>query len=436
MLELQQSYLRSDKIIESIQLLANASDLLASGKNYDATLDAIAKLLVSSLASWCTIDLVQDEGRIERVAAAHRNPAKNHLIQEVLKKYPPSPTAGRGVYKVIKTAKSILIPELTETDWKKRAESAEHLRLIIDLGSTSYMCVPLIVMGRVVGSIMLLSSERVYDERDLFTTESVAHKIAMAVDNVSMFRKMQATIEELQATQKQLIQSAKMSALGTVCAGIAHEVNNPLTVVRLNLENIENSLDAHDIHDQAIRNCIEKANRNVERIVQIVTNVQQFSRKSDLAQTEVDIAALIDSSLTLFEEQFRVQQIKVEKHFPAEPVFINADPSSLQQVFVNVISNARDAIIAKGEFGEGKIKIVFAQDNSSLHIEFFDNGVGLSNFVKERAFEPFFTTKDAGKGTGLGLSISHSIMARHKGEISFEPAEGDGARVHIRLPKP
>ncbi len=418
---------------EMIQLLAKASDLLLSGANYDAMIDSVAKLLVSSLATWCAIDLVNDKGEIERVAVAHKDSEKADLVKLVLTKYPPRPTAKRGVYRVIATGQPILIPHLSRSDWEARAESEEHLQLIETLGSSSYMCVPLLVSSRVVGSIMLLSSERTYSQEDLLTAERIASKISMAVDNVVMFRKMQATITELKSTQEQLIQSSKMSAIGTVCAGIAHEVNNPLTVVRLYLEHIENAIEAYGIQDESILRYMQKANTNLDRVVEIISNIKTFSRQSDFCFATVDITAIVDTSLALFEEQFRVQRINVDKAFPSEPVLLAGDPSSIQQVFVNILSNARDAINEQPRSG-GEIRIAVRKNDRDVEIVISDDGQGVAPSAKDRVFEPFFTTKPVNQGTGLGLSISHGIVSRHRGEISFDSVEGHGSRVRVSLP--
>jgi C4-dicarboxylate-specific signal transduction histidine kinase len=414
-------------------LLAKASDLLANGSNYDATVEAVAKLLVSSLAMWCAIDLVNDEGKIERVAVAHRQSEKADLVKLLLTKYPPRPSAQRGVYRVIESGKSIVIPHLTFEDWSARAESKEHLDLILSLGSSTYMCVPLIASGRVVGSIMLLSSERTYGDSDLQIAQRIANKISMAVDNVSMFRKMQTTIDELRATQRQLIHSTKMSAVGTVCAGIAHEVNNPLTVVALYLEYIENSLEAYGIQDESILKYSEKAKANLKRVVDIVSNVKSFSRKSDLLTQTMNVCAVVEKALALFQDQFRIQQIRVEKIGTVEQVLIVGDPSSIQQVFVNLFSNAADAIKAKHRSG-GKITFEIRTFDQAVEILVSDDGVGAGPEIQDRVFEPFYTTKPVNEGTGLGLSISHGIIHRHKGEIFFDSTEGRGSCVRVRLP--
>jgi C4-dicarboxylate-specific signal transduction histidine kinase len=413
---------------EALHLLARATDLIAKCTDYEATLECIADLLVSSLASWCVIDLVTDDGKIERVAVKHRNPAKVELTQRMFQNHPAKPTATRGVYKVIATGKSILIPEMTEADWARRADSDEHLRMIMELGSTSYMCVPLKARNRVVGSIMLFSNERTFQAQELETTEQLARCIAMAVDNVHMFRKMQST-------QEQLIHSAKLAALGVISAGIAHEVNNPLTIIKGLLKNFEISLAKKDnpaLED--FKTVYEKANRSIGRIVKIVQHVKDFSRQSDAKFESLELQNLIESSLTLFEQQFYLCDITVIKNFPAEPLMVLGDFNRLEQVLVNIFANAKDAIKAKTDGCGGHIGIHLDSVNGKCRISITDNGIGFNSTLKERVFEPFFTTKDVGLGTGLGLSISHGIIKEHRGHITIHSIENMGAEVLIELP--
>lgn len=414
---------------EALQLLARATDLLAKCTDYEATLECVADLLVSSLATWCGIDLVTDDGKIERVAVTHRDPAKAELTRKMLLKYPAKPTARRGVYRVIETGESIMISEAPESLWARRADDPEHLRMILELGSTSYMCVPLKARGKVVGSVMLYSGERTYDALDLDTAEQLARCIAMAVDNVHMFRKMQAT-------QAQLIQSAKLAGLGVISAGIAHEINNPLTIIKGQLKCFElflakNKNSAHTEFQQYS----EKINKSIARIVKIVNHVKDFSRQSEGEYLPLDLRSLVESSLVLFEQQFYLNEIKVHKMFPELPLLVRGDFNRLEQVLVNIFANAKDAIRARSGAGGGNIHITLDTYEDQARIRISDDGIGICATQKERVFEPFFTTKVVGQGTGLGLSISHGILKDHQGRIELSSEENQGTQVLIHLPQ-
>jgi len=415
---------------EAVQLLAKATDLLAKCTDYEATLECIADLLVSSLANWCTIDLLNEEGKLERAAVTHRDPTKADITKRMLVKYPAKPGIKRGVYKVIETGESILIPSASESMWALRADSAEHLKMILELGSTSYMCVPLKARGRVVGSIMLLSGERIYDEIDLQTAEQLARCIAMAVDNVQMFRKMQSA-------QAQLLQSAKMAALGVMSAGIAHEINNPLTIIKGHLKIFENHLEKKENPArEEFQSYSEKINRNIDRIVNIVQHVKEFSRQSHAELKTLSLEKLVESSLTLFEQQFFLSDIKVHKSFPQISPTVLGDFNRLEQVLVNIFVNAKDAIKARPNMDGGniRIRISIQAHNQKAKITIQDDGIGIQSELQEHVFEPFFTTKDVGQGTGLGLSISHGIIKDHGGHIEFHSEKNKGTQLVIELP--
>jgi two-component system NtrC family sensor kinase len=300
--------------------------------------------------------------------------------------------------------------------------------MILELGSTTYMVVPLIARGRVVGSIMLLSDERTYDEVDLDTAEKLARCIALAVDNVYMFRKMQSA-------QDQLVHSAKLAALGVILAGIAHEVNNPLAIIRGQLKCFE--MDLTKAKNPALglfKSYVEKIHRNIDRIVKIAQHSKDFSRQSAQQFSKVEIPELVDSSLTLFEQQFHLNEISIHKNFLEKDLAILGDFNRLEQVLINIFSNAQDAIQAHPRVGGGNIHITVDSIEDDCRISISDDGIGLSSTFKDRVFEPFFTTKDVGHGTGLGLSISHGIIKDHNGKIEFTSAHEKGTKIIIRLP--
>ncbi|MES2963179.1 MAG: ATP-binding protein [Bdellovibrionota bacterium] len=420
---------------ERLQLLAQAAELLENGTDYEKTLDCVARLLVSSLASWCTIDLVNQEGGVERVAVAHRDVRKDELTKLMLRRYLASPNAKNGVYRVIETREAILRPVLTREDWARRADDPRHLDMIMELGSTSYMCVPLVARARVVGAFILFSDLRTYDEDDLETALELARLIAMAVDNVSMFRKMKATLDELESTHHQLVQSSKLAAIGLISAGIAHEINNPLTVIRCYLTRLESMFERGTPPGRwEFTYFSDKMNRSVDRIVKIVNNVKEFSRRSDRCTEKVDLRAVTETSLALFDEVLKIQRIQVETHWPLARAFVRGDTNRLEQVIVNVISNARDAITSRHQLG-GRIIIAVAVLDGGVRITVTDDGHGMTPDQRKRVFEPFYTTKEAGRGTGLGLSISQGIVEDHGGRIEIDSREGYGTTVTMRFPR-
>jgi len=262
---------------EALRLLASASDLLDKCTDYEATIEMTANLLVSSLASWCAIDLVTEDAKIERVIVVHHDPSKADAAKQILLHHPADPTANRGVYRVIETGQSFLTPNAT---WNHRADNSEHLRLLTELGSSSYMCVPLKARGRVVGSIVLLSGERTYDERDLRTAEELARYIAMAVDNVRMFRKMQEAIK----------------ARDEFLAILSHELRTPLNVI----QGWVDILKSENLGEAGFRQAIDILDRNSRLQSHLINDLLDVSRiisgKLTMELEPVDLRQVLNSA--------------------------------------------------------------------------------------------------------------------------------------------
>jgi signal transduction histidine kinase len=245
-------------------------------------------------------------------------------------------------------------------------------------------------------------------------------------------------LRELQTAQSSLIQSGKLAALGEVSSGLAHELNNPLTIIAGYLELIRGSIQsgAAGIPDVVeLESHLQKIERNVERMKVIIRHIMEFARESRPEKKPTLLNDVIRKSFILINEQLRLRKIKIDMDLcPGLVVLI--DESRLEQVFINLLSNARDAIHeAHGQAG-GEIRVLSrVLSSSEIEIEISDNGIGMTEETRSRIFNPFFTTKEAGKGTGLGLSISHGIVQDHGGSIQCFSEKGKGTSFHIRLPR-
>lgn len=245
---------------------------------------------------------------------------------------------------------------------------------------------------------------------------------------------LQSTLAELQTTQDQLLQSAKLAALGSLCAGMAHEVNNPLTIIRGYIEQIELLLQRHgNVEYGLVRSSFDKINRSIDRIVQLIKNVKDFSRQSETNFAAVKVPTLINSCLALLEQQFYLRQIQVHRAYFENEVEILGDSTRLEQVFINILTNAMDAIEAVPHRKSGDIEIQVTHTADKVTIRITDNGIGIDPTLTEKVFDPFFTTKEVGRGTGLGLSISHRIVKDHYGTIELIPRP-EGASIVIEFP--
>lgn len=244
-------------------------------------------------------------------------------------------------------------------------------------------------------------------------------------------------LRELQNAQSSLIQAGKLAALGEVSSGLAHELNNPLTVVAGYIELIRGALQAGQtstLDFGELEDYLQKMERHVHRMKLIIRHIMEFARESKPVKQPTPLNQVIEKSFILINEQLRLKKIDIQMDLsPALVALI--DESRLEQVFINLLTNARDAIYeAHGEAG-GTIQIRSrVLSSSELEIEISDNGIGMTEEIKSRIFNPFFTTKEVGKGTGLGLSISHGIVQDHGGSIYCVSEKGKGTTFRIRLP--
>jgi histidine kinase len=239
--------------------------------------------------------------------------------------------------------------------------------------------------------------------------------------------------------EQQLIQASKMATLGEMASGVAHELNQPLAVIKtagsILMKKLQKSVLADD---ETLRNVSGKIDANVDRASNIIEHMRQFSRKYDARRERTQINAVIEKAFEMFDQQFKVRGITTEWDLdPALPT-IMAEPNRLEQVFVNLFINARDAIEERWELHDddknGKtIRIVTYQDDDTIVVEICDSGIGIPPAIAGKIFEPFFTTKDVGKGTGLGLSISYGIVSELGGEIFVKPSTEGGACFVMRF---
>jgi PAS domain S-box-containing protein len=241
-------------------------------------------------------------------------------------------------------------------------------------------------------------------------------------------RKLEATVGELSATTQQLWQASKLATMGELSASIAHELNNPLATVALRVEN----LLVHLADDDQQRRPLEIITQEVDRMATLVDNLLQFSRRSHRQITTVNVGEEISKSVDFVRYHLRTHKIEVVREFADRLPTIQADCQQLRQLFLNLLTNASDAMPQGGKL------TVRATSNSArdagVCIDFADSGEGITPENLEMIWEPFFTTKGEGKGTGLGLAICRRIVEEHGGTISIITQIGHGTTVSILLP--
>ena len=260
-------------------------------------------------------------------------------------------------------------------------------------------------------------------ERELMA--AIGRQIATSVENARLYQRACLALEDLQHAQEQLLQSEKMSAAGQLIAGVAHELNNPLTAIL----GYAQLLEAEGLSERA-HDYVSKLFKQAQRTHRVVQNLLSFARQRKPQREEVDIRKVLDETLALRDYDLKVNNIGVERDAPAEAAVIVADPHQIEQVFLNIINNSVDAILETGRAGKLKIRVFC--ENGHVCTQFSDDGPGMKD--PKRIFDPFYTTKSVGKGTGLGLSICYGIVKEHAGDITAHNGAEGGAVVEVRLP--
>ncbi|HEY7160072.1 MAG TPA: ATP-binding protein, partial [Acidobacteriota bacterium] len=238
---------------------------------------------------------------------------------------------------------------------------------------------------------------------------------------------IQRTLQRLKSTQDELVQTEKLSAIGKFVAGVAHELNNPLTGVIGFSEMLQDT--KMNEHQQIYLNRIIDS---AERCHKIVQSLLSFSRRRRLERTSVNINQLIESTIEIFKYELPVSNVEVTSDFAANLPALLIDPHQIQLVFLNILNNARQAIESTQTSGE--IHIATELIEGHIRITFCDNGPGIPTENLSQIFDPFFTTKPVGEGTGLGLSLAYGIIHEHSGTITAKNNNGKGVMFVIELP--
>jgi len=238
--------------------------------------------------------------------------------------------------------------------------------------------------------------------------------------------------EELKKTQAHLFQVGKMRAMGELVAGVAHEINNPLMAADTFLHVIQENLPAGEPNRQRLE-LIQKCH---SRIAKIINHLKDFSRQSKLDFRQIDISEPIENALLITGQQLLNHGIRVRKEFQPDLPQIRGDSTQLEQVFLNLIANAKDAMEAAGRKRDLTIRTSLIRHSgwNDIEISFEDTGSGIAEENREKIFEPFFSTKEVGKGTGLGLSICYGIIEAHGGRIEVESRVQEGTTFRVILP--
>lgn len=398
----------------------------------------------------------------------------------------------RGLYPasvVGPLAESYLKLETLRVDDVDKVEDVTWRQFVSSLGMKSVLVLPIQTRSGSIGVISCTHTRetRPWSDSEVELLQAVTDQLAIAINQAELYaqtcasaqqarsqaEQLEQTLQELQKAQTQLIQTEKMSSLGQLVAGIAHEINNPVNFIYGNLTHagqyIEDLLDLLNLYEEHYTQTIPAIEAKAEeidldflvedlpkilssmkigadRIRQIVISLRNFSRLDEAEMKPVDIHEGIDSTLLILQNRLKpkVGQAKIEviKEYASLPL-VECYAGQLNQVFMNVLTNAIDALEShasslsnsEADLNQVIIRTELLADNSRVAIRIRDNGPGIPSEMRSRLFDPFFTTKPVGKGTGLGLSISYQIVVdKHGGNLKCLSEPGQGTEFWIEIP--
>ena len=288
------------------------------------------------------------------------------------------------------------------------------------------LVIPLLYQSELSGIFIISDklSDRTFSDDDIEFLSILGNQISVAIENTRLYETEKQTSQQLRETQHQLVHSERLAALGEMSAKVAHEINNPLGIIKNYLLLTEKLIENND---GALENLVI-VNEEIDRIAKIVSELLDFHRPRGFEFKIIDIAKLTNSVLSLMSGQFESNKVKIEKLFDPKTPEIEVSPEGIKQVFLNLIINAND-VMPDG----GSLKVSISPEQNDVLIRFCDTGPGIRPEIIPKVFEPFFTTKEPAKGTGLGLSVCYGIIKKHNGSITFKNLKQGGC-FEIRLP--
>src|SRR6266851_3184831 len=312
---------------------------------------------------------------------------------------------------------------------------------VVQSAHRALLAVPLSLQDRMLGVLVVADTTgRVYQERDAQLAQAFAAQAAIALENAGLYQDLQNAYDDLSHAQVQLAQAQKMEAIGQLAGGVAHDFNNLLTVISGRSALLLDQLPA----DDPVRKSVEPIQKSAERAATLTRQLLAFSRRQVLQPTVLDLNHLVTGLLPMLQSLLG-ESIELVSLPEANPGSVTVDPGQLEQVIVNLIVNARDAMPRGGQLTMRTATVTLDVESAALQSDLppgpyvllvvTDTGHGMSPEIQAKVFDPFFTTKGVGKGTGLGLSMAYGIISQHKGTITVESTEGQGSTFTIYLPQ-
>ena len=417
------------KAEEALRFLTKASELFASSLDFEETLRAVAKLVVPGLAEWCGVEIVGEDGVPRQLAVEHSDPAKISLACELRERYPPPADAVGGVPYALRTGESQFHPEILDEQFVAAATDPDHLALLRSLELRSVIIVPFVARGRVFGALTIGSgpTRPRLTRDDLSLAEALARRAALAIDNAMLFREARRARAEAETANQ-----AKSDFLATM----SHELRTPLNAIAGYTELLEMELRGPVTDEQ--REDLRRIRRSQRHLLALVNDVLNFVRVDtghvhyDIG--DVDLGVVLADVETLVAPQFLAKGLVYELVPPVPGTTVRADPEKVQQILVNLLSNA-----LKFTPTGGRVRIECRDGTSQMTIRVADTGRGIPAEQHAAIFEPFVQVDRAltreTEGSGLGLAISRQLAVAMSGDLTVESDLGSGSVFSLTLPR-
>jgi PAS domain S-box-containing protein len=408
------------RIEDDLTFLANASTELAGLIEPAVTLERLAYMAVPRFADWCTADLLQGDGTLQRVAAAHADASKVALAEELHRKMPTEVDAPHGVWNVVRTGRAEFVHQIKPEFLQRATQDPERRAVVLALGLCSYIIAPLTAHGRVLGAVSFITAEsgRLYGPKDLKLAEDLAHRAAIALDNAKLY------------------QAAEQSnqAKSVFLATLSHELRNPLAAIENGLALVRLTVDDRE----RVEKIVSMVGRQTAQLTRLVDDLMDASRiataKIVLKNEWLSLGEILDDAVNAVRSEIDAKNHELSIHVPHHPIRVWADPARLLQIFSNLLTNA-----ARYTDPGGTIDVSIEDKKMGVVVRVRDTGIGIKAEMLPRIFQMFTQVGQPLQhnqgGLGIGLAIVEGLVKLHGGRVEVLSAGlGMGSEFVVHLP--